>query len=903
MRKKLFYLLFSVFAVIFAASFAACGITEDEQPITTDTTTETTTETTAETETFSFYFSAENSDFGSVSCKDASGSAVSDGAKFEEGITLTLNATANTGYVFDGWYNGTEQVSATAEYTFTMPASELTLVAKFEKDTYAFNYSSEDANKGSVSCDKASGAKVAFNDSVEITAIPETGYNFVGFYKNGEDTAVSTDAVYSFTMPAGELTLVAKFVAQKREVNFYVDADIIKTIEVDYDTAAPVNTVDAKKDNHVFIDWFTDPLFKNVYGGAPIQQNTNLFAKFDSVEISYTVRFFDYDGRQIDGTQEVKEGNKAIIPADPERAGYDFFKWSFGDELFDDEITVISDMDIYAKYNEKEYTVRFYLEKSDAEDYAPARQTVKHGKTADKPQTPTKANYVFLKWLLNGEYEFDFEEPITEDMNFYAVWKEVEKNTYTVVFYDGQGGNIIDTQIVEEGGDAAAPSVPEMVGKVFKEWSRDFTNVNENINEIYAIYETATCEVVFAYYNSQEGKDVEEKFDVLYNSAAIAPTCTEKTGYIFVGWDKGFDCVVENMRITAVYEIESFTATFYIGTETYGVENADYGNTFKIPQTPDVAGYSFMGWFTDEEFKTPFDFTDSATENVNVYGKLDLIVITTYTVKFVDGTRTISEQTVVEHESATRPGDPSKTGYTFTGWDNEFDDVICDMTINAEFTINKYTVSYTYYEEDGITLTTVERQVDYLGNATDLVEVPLITGKHFYKWDKNLTSITKDIEVSAVYAKNTVLIRFMDEDGTTEIYSQLVEYGGHASIPDTPTKPKCTFKTWVVEKGSDTAFSFKTTVITEEICVYAEWENVSGIYSVYFKDYDGESYGKVQRIIAGYYVVEPATPPITDADKEFDGWYIEDTEEKFDFDTPIVKTITLVARVKDKVAE
>ena len=66
--------------------------------------------------------------------------------QIEKGIQMTVNATANVGYVFNGWYVGEEKVSDTAEYTFTADA-DIALVAKF-----AVNYG--DANfDGEVNAD------------------------------------------------------------------------------------------------------------------------------------------------------------------------------------------------------------------------------------------------------------------------------------------------------------------------------------------------------------------------------------------------------------------------------------------------------------------------------------------------------------------------------------------------------------------------------------------------------------------------------------------------------------------------------------------------------------------------------------------------------------------------------
>lgn len=58
--------------------------------------------------------------------------SISSGSDFiEEGAETTIYAYANTGYRFEGWYNGDELFSNTASYTFAMGAKDLTLTARF----------------------------------------------------------------------------------------------------------------------------------------------------------------------------------------------------------------------------------------------------------------------------------------------------------------------------------------------------------------------------------------------------------------------------------------------------------------------------------------------------------------------------------------------------------------------------------------------------------------------------------------------------------------------------------------------------------------------------------------------------------------------------------------------------
>lgn len=67
-----------------------------------------------------------------------------------------------------------------------------------------------------------------------------------------------------------------------------------------------------------------------------------------------------------------------------------------------------------------------------------------------------------------------------------------------------------------------------------------------------------------------------------------------------------------------------------------------------------------------------------------------------YTVTFVDynGSQLKTEQ-VAEGESATAPADPTREGYTFTGWDKSFANVTADITVTAtyELTVSDPTIT------------------------------------------------------------------------------------------------------------------------------------------------------------------------------------------------------------------
>ncbi len=129
---------------------------------------------------------------------------------YEFNSEVTLTATTNTGYKFVGFYEGTELLSDEANYSFPMPAKALAIVAVWEYDTYTVSVQNDNSNYGSISGD----GTYAYKSNVTLTATPNTGYSFKGWYLN--DALKSSSANYSFEMPNNDIELVAKW-----EVNLY----------------------------------------------------------------------------------------------------------------------------------------------------------------------------------------------------------------------------------------------------------------------------------------------------------------------------------------------------------------------------------------------------------------------------------------------------------------------------------------------------------------------------------------------------------------------------------------------------------------------------------------------------------------------------------------------------------
>lgn len=152
-----------------------------------------------------------------LSVSPAEGGTVSGGGIYEEGEVITITATPSPDWEFVGWTWNGNLISNQAIFNFTMPGSDVTLIAHFYSSTieyYILSLQSNPAEGGIVTDNSGLGLYPA-GYQVSVSANANTGFLFINWTLDGE--VVSTQAFYEFLMPASNITLVANF-----EVAYYV---------------------------------------------------------------------------------------------------------------------------------------------------------------------------------------------------------------------------------------------------------------------------------------------------------------------------------------------------------------------------------------------------------------------------------------------------------------------------------------------------------------------------------------------------------------------------------------------------------------------------------------------------------------------------------------------------------
>ena len=131
------------------------------------------------------------------------GGTVTGSGVYTFNYSLTVTATASTGYTFKNWTENGTVVSTNASYTFNVQFSRL-LIANFQINSYTISASADPAAYGTV----AGAGSYDYGETAVLTATPTTGNKFVSWTENG--AVVSNYSSFEFIVTSSR-TLVAHF--------------------------------------------------------------------------------------------------------------------------------------------------------------------------------------------------------------------------------------------------------------------------------------------------------------------------------------------------------------------------------------------------------------------------------------------------------------------------------------------------------------------------------------------------------------------------------------------------------------------------------------------------------------------------------------------------------------------
>ncbi|MBT1164828.1 InlB B-repeat-containing protein [Bifidobacterium felsineum] len=788
------------------------------------------------------------------------------------------------GWLFTGWYLGD------TAYDFTTPVhGSFTLTAGWRLALHTVTF---DPGNGSAS------SSILVDDGKPATRPVDptrTGWTFNGWLLDGRP--------YDFTDPVtSDLLLTGSWTIRSYTVSFDtgVDGLTVPDQTIDYGETA-VEPAPLTRDGYEFTGWlwagqpydFTDPVIGDVTLTAGWKR------------ITHTVSFDTGTDSKLPD-QTVDDGDVAVQPRDPARVGYVFTGWLWNGQPYDFNHPVTGDITLEAGWKRITHTVTF---NTGLTDITVDPQTVEDGDSAVKPADPVRAGYDFDGWLLDGQ-SYDFTTPVTGDITLVAVWTATTPDTHTVTFDTGDGATLIPSQTVNDGDPATRPADPVRDGHVFDGWlldgqPYDFTTPVTSDITLTAAWTPAPAIHTVSFDTGADGSMVPDQ-TVTDGQPAVKPADPTRDGYVFTGWNldgRPYDFttpVTGDITLEAGWEPEqpaTHTVTFDTGVtgETIPAQSVNDGDMAFKPADPVRDGWTFTGWLLDGQ---PYDFKTPVTKDMTLTAGWKRV---THIVSFDTGVagQSIPDQTVNDGDAASRPADPIRAGWTFTGWQLDgkpYDfttPVTRDVTLTAgwaKVTPATYTVSF----DTGKDGSTIPVQKVTAGDRAAKPADPTRKGYVFTGWLLDgkaydfTTPVTSDITLTAGWVKAkpaTHTVTFDTGADGSGIPSQTVDEGETATRPKDPTRDGYSFTGWQLD-GQPYDF---TTPVTKDITLTAGWRRVT--HTVSFDTGAGVTIIPTQTVNDGDKAAKP-TDPKRDG-WTFTGWTLDG--KPYDFTTPVTKDVTLEA--------
>ncbi len=237
------------------------------------------------------------------------------------------------------------------------------------------------------------------------------------------------------------------------------------------------------------------------------------------------------------------------------------------------------------KYASNDHLVSFEIE-GDTENNIDD-VTIDDGGYVEEPVEPVMEGYIFEGWYLDSActIKWDYSKDVVRnDMVLYAKWIP---EIYTVSF-NTSGGTAIDSVEAEYNMTISNPGSPTKSGYTFSGW---YTNTSYSNAWNFSNDTVTSNTVLYAkWVKVEEDQTVEEQPTVVQPAE---PVNTEK---------------------------ENYTVTFHTNGGT-AIEDAvvTENNIVTRPTDPELDGYEFTGWFTDEDCTIPYNFSTVITSDLDLY--------------------------------------------------------------------------------------------------------------------------------------------------------------------------------------------------------------------------------------------------------------------------------------------
>lgn len=761
------------------------------------------------------------------------------------------------GYTFTGWKG---------DFSVTMPDSNFTLTAEWEKNKYPLI-----ANKGLDFSPAADTTIYAFQEAISLKDLSHEGYEFKGWlpkppatmpadtfvteaqwevnqyryvvYSSETDSTVDIldyetpleplgslmkpgytfkgwDKEQPATMPAKNLTIRAKWEINQYKMDFTVDGNVYKTYTFKFNESVVLGDFkDPTKEGHTFNGWDAEI--------ATIMPAKDLSYEAKWITNQYSVVWINNpENDQMNDTRSYKYGEEIQVVADPEREGYTFLGW---DKEIPENMPA-KNLVFTSLWETNTYTINFY-----SEEKLYLKQNYKYGETIDYESVtaPKRDGYTFLGW--------DTNKPQTmpaKNVDLNARWSI--NAHYIVIVTNTEDPASNDTVYYDFGEEIKPIEDPEKEGYSFIGWDVKIPETMPNNSLVI----TAKW-VINNYTLTTLVNCVPTTYTYTFGDK-VSIADPEIEGYKFNGWTPSVPETMPGHNVLVIADMEILQYDFITNIDdVLDTVKYDYSAPIETPASPSKEGYTFIGWHPEIPETMPAkEVQTKALWSVN-----------SYKVNFISDGDTLQTTSYKYGEEISRPKAPSKTGYTFVDWLDEMGAEVpakmpaSDLNFYAEWKLNSY-YFVTIADDD-----TLSKKYDYMEEITT-PEIPTKKGYSFVEWNKEIpkTMPAQNDTVKALWEINSYVVTWVvDGDSSSTTYN----YGEKIQKIKDPEKTGYTFAGWdkvIAETMPDGDLVYNAEFTINQ---YKFFTNVDGSKDSVLYNYEEE-------------IVLPETP--TKIGHSFSGW-------------------------------
>ena len=776
----------------------------------------TVTETAAYTANFTL-----NSYALTVAADPTEGGIVSGAGTYNHFGSATLTATPSTGYAFINWTKNGTVVSTDATYTFTVEAAG-DYVAHFSQNSYAINAVVTPEGSGTVT----GTGNYIHGATATLTATANEGYTFVNWTDG--NTAVSTDAIYSFTVE-GSKTLKANFSLNSYAISTTANPVAGGTVSgagtYNHGTSVTLNAT--ANEGYYFVNWTKNgttvststSYTVNVTGAADYVANFSLY----NYDITATAN--PTEGGTVTGTGNYEHFETATLTATANE-GYYFVNWTKNGTTVSTStsytVNVTGAADYVANFSLYNYDITATANPTEGGTVT-GTGNYEHFETATLTATANEG-YYFVNWTKNGTsvststtYSFN----VTEAGSYVANFSIMSYNV-TATANPTAGGTITGAGTYNHGTSATLNATANE-GYYFVNWTKNGTIVSTSTS--YTVNVTGAADYVanFELYsyeitataNPTAGGTVSGAGS--YNHFETATlTATANENYLFTNWT--LNGAVVSTEATYSFEVDgsknlvaNFTLMGVVATPTFSIASGIYnvaqqvtincsteGATIRYttdgsnpteqstvfnPNQPIVTTDNGITTIKAIAMKENMTSSDVATAVYRIVPKYNVIISD----GIVNGTVTANPTSDTTGAIITLTANPAE-GYSFNnGWNvtnattgleinvvgNQFEMPASNVNVSANFILNSYAVTATANPTAGGSVTGTGT---YNHNDVATLTASPAVGYSFSNWTSNGTvvssdanyqfTVTRDSDLVANFTTNTYNVTLNTNGGT-----------------------------------------------------------------------------------------------------------------------------------------